>query len=289
MTEIAITKENLFMFKHMIPLPFQQALLEETLVGVGMLNDYADDIPVSILLCRVEYGWMEVVWMYTEPDYRDMGYAHYLLKLRLHMARHGGKLWGAFADLPEGEVRPIMEKMFCHLGFQLEKTEYSVYTISLEECSQVKVFHQQIGLEHVVPLEKADHALQKAVIEEIRKDKRPIPLPEVVDWQRYDQKLSAVYVIDQIPTGMLLVSHDQNTLTIECIWVSNQVAIVSLLSYALQMAEKMYPMDTEIVIPTVTEVSTQLVKKIFPHAEPMGIMQAKLQFPLLEQEVELDG
>lgn len=287
MTEIMLTPQNIALFAHMIPFPFRQGLEEGSLVGVGGMDEYYDNEPVAVLLCRVEHGWMEIVWLCTDSDFRGMGYGSQLLHARLDAAKQGGLLWGAFLDLPEDgdEARLPMERMLSYQGFRMQEVSYPVYSATLAECARIGILRRSSFFGNVIPLGKAEPYLLHDVSAEIRKDNRPVPLPRHARWEDYDPQLSGIYMRGNKPTSLLLVGRAPDTLIIRCAWAKDPAGIAVLLSYALQTAEKICPAETIVEVPTVSGASETLVKKIFPHTEQLKMTQARLPFTMNETEV----
>jgi GNAT superfamily N-acetyltransferase len=278
MVEVPITQENLPFVQHLIPEEFQQELREETLVGVIGVDTDHDNEPAVVLLCRVRYGWMEIVWLCSSEDYRGAHYGEELLEYRLGRAKKGGKLWGAFADLPNDSYRQRVAEIFTRLGFTLEEREEPVYTVSLEACRQSEVLHRSFAASSIVPISQADDYLKKTVVSQIRLDSRPVPLPNPMDWERYDQELSVIAMAQSQPSGLLLVSRDGEDFVLKFAWSQDSRSILAMLSYALSAAEKTASPDAQVLIAAITESAEKLVRAIFPSAQPLETTQAKLSF-----------
>ena len=59
----------------------------------------------------------------------------------------------------------------------------------------------------------------------------------------------------------------------------------ALLGSVVRKAQEFCTDDTEIVVPTVTERSAELARKLFPDAEPLQGMQVRLLFTPAEEEL----
>ena len=55
----------------------------------------------------------------------------------------------------------------------------------------------------------------------------------------------------------------------ECMWAENPKVLPALLGSVGRKAQGFCTDDTQIVVPTVTERSAELARKLFPDAEPL--------------------
>ena len=279
MREILLTSRSLPGFAHLIPIEFQRDLLAGGLAGSGMLDDEGtSEIPMAAILCRESNGWMEIVFLAVDPRYRGTGMAEWLLDMRLRSARLNGTVSGAVADLPDGESRPSIERILSSRGFIFTEVERPVYDVPLEDLKNVELFQRPLPEGAIVPLGQTKQELRAETVRTVRKDPRPVPLPHPVEWDAYDPELSAVYLYQGSPAGLLLASGKEGAVALDLLWANYKLAPPSLLAYAVQRALASLPLETRIVIPTVTEVSERLAEKLLPDARPQKITQARLPF-----------
>ena len=296
MQEILLTADSLPGFAHLIPPYLYREAEQGELIGAGGVDlDGPEDAPMAVLLCRGRHDWMEIVWLAADPAYRGIDAAGWLLDGRLSAARLGRKVWGAFADLPQGEARPAVEHILKRRGFTLTEVEQPVYQTTVGALSGVEALGRPAkDQQALIPLSQADRQLQADVLQAIRQDSRPVPLSQPVDWTAYDTEMSAIYVREGNPCGLCLVSRSEDSLTLELLWAAHKLAAAPLLAHAAQAAARSCPPETRVVIPTVTEVSAQIAERLIPGAAAMKLTQARLPFyqtapSLMELEVETDG
>jgi hypothetical protein len=130
----------------------------------------------------------------------------------------------------------------------------------------------------IVPISQADDYLKKTEVSQIRLDSRLVPLPEPVDWERYDRELSVIAMTQSQPSGLLLVSRDGEDFVLNFAWSRDNRSILAMLSYALSVAEKTASPDAQLLIAAISESAEKLVRAIFSSAQPMKTTQAKLSF-----------
>lgn len=68
-------------------------------------------------------------------------------------------------------------------------------------------------------------------------------------------------------------------------WAENPKVLPALLGSVVRKAQGFCTDDTQIVVPTVTERSAELVRKLLPDATPLQGVQARLLFTPDEEEM----
>ena len=279
MREILLTSQSLPGFAHLLPEEFQRDLLAGELIGSGMLDDTGlDEIPMAAILCREYNGWMEIVWLAVDPDYQGTGTAEWLLDLRLRSARLKGAVCGVIADLPDGEARPAVERILSSRGFTFTEVERPVYDVAMGSLKDVELLQRPLPERTIVPLGRMKQELRAETIRAVQQDYRPTPLPPHMDWDAYDPERSAVYLYEDVPAGLLLISDGEGSVAMDLLWANYRLAPPSLLAYAAQRALTFLPPETRVVLPVITDVSERLVKKLLPDVLPQKITQARLVF-----------
>lgn len=277
MREIIITPETAPGFVHLIPELYMRDIQAQELVGKG-LADEEDGRAAAVLLCRETRGWMEIVWIAVDEDYRGMGLAGWLLHICLQGARQAGELWGAFADLTTEKDRDMMRHILIRNGFAVTEKFRPVYTVPLQAIAGSKLFDKQIEANRVRPLKEADNALRKSIGLLMKEDRRPLPMHLPINWEQYDDTISGICMIQGKPAGVILVSRMEEELELSFLWANHRSAAALLLVYAMKRALDVCPPQTQVSLAAVSDKALNLAEAILPDAQKMRIEQGRLNF-----------
>lgn len=282
MQEYLITEESLFAVSYLIPEVYQKMLRSGELVGTAVLDDWHEGEVIGVVLCKVRNEWMDIVWFCVDENYRREGYAGRMLESCIARAKRSEMLWGAFADIPEGDLGEAVKRIFRHLDFSILPVTQNVYTAALGEIKKNPLFHsggEPKGMKHIVPLQDAEDGLKQKLFQVLQEDERAVPLDSQSEWEWYDGQLSGIYcTAEGKPEALLLIAKNGDHLTVECAWTQNPGAFILLLKQAVSEACRKYPEDMEIHVPTINETSAKLAEKILPNAVPAIGMQARKMF-----------
>ncbi len=278
MQEFLLNEHTLSGVSHLIPAEYCAEIKTGSLYGVGVVDG---EEGVAVFLCREEEELLRILWLYVSPDHRGLGIGPWLLERRLNDARFAGALRGVVADLPSDDPEGLLEGLLMGAGFSVALEESGIYTFSLGSLGNVKplsLLQRKIPEDVIVPLDKAPHNLRRDAILAVKAGTRPAPLPEPMDWEQYDQNLSALYRSHGQIQGILLISRQERSLSIDFAWTSTPNALLPLLSYSAQRAWDTLPSTTEIIVPAVNELSAQLVEQSLD-IRPQQVLRARLSFP----------
>jgi len=282
MEEILLKEHNMAAFSHLIPELLQRELRMQRLVGVG-LWDPEWEAPMAVLLLRATNGWMELVWLAVDQDYRGLALPRYLMRRALARARRARRLWGAIADLPDGEYHGYFRRLLEQMDFDFTEIDSRVYTAPLEEILRNEDLRSLRHGGNVTALRNAAPALLQNLLDAIHTDSRPVPLPAKPDWSAYDGALSGIFLSGGTPRGLLLLERDGKELTMACAWASSVSALPQLLAFSMEQAGAQYPPDTQVVIPAISEASQKLVQRLLPQVRPQTVLQARRLFVNAEE------
>ena len=109
-------------------------------------------------------------------------------------------------------------------------------------------------------------------------DERSVPLTVPVDWSRYDENISVVYMNGIAPEGVLLFERQENDLIFSCAWAVEPKELAGMLVSALAQAEQLLPADTVVLIPVIDRRVGELVEKLVPSATCRMINEWSLGF-----------
>ncbi len=284
-----ITPESLAVLGALIPREYQEEIVTGDLIGIVMEDLGHDHEIVAVVLLRERNGWMEIVWICLTDAYRGMYVVEDVIRYCVETARKNGKAWGVFANLPTGgRLEEVMREAFQFEGFSFVPVDHHCYTTTFGAMRKQPHFERLLQgkpAKNTVFLERADELLRKRLSAAVQNSIEPVPLALPIDFSRYDQRLSCIHRQDATtPDAFLLLARQQDHLTVECMWSENPKVLPALLGSVVRKAQEFCADDTQIVVPTVTERSAELARKLFPDAEPLQGMQARLFFTSDKEE-----
>lgn len=277
-----ITPESLPKFGYLIPEQYQQEIINHRLTGIGIVDPFREDEVVGVMLAQDCHNWMEIVWIHLDELYQGMGFASTLIKYCVHSVQKIEHVWGAFCNLPSGTLGEIMQRDFLEAGFELLPVTHRSYIATIGLIKNAPLFQRlagEKGNERIVTLAETDDSLKRKLSSVLYEATAPIPLPAPLRLERYHQRISCIHLSDSnAPDALVFVTDKGDHLTLECAWTAVPTALVPLLGSAIREAQKLYPDEMEIYVPTVTDVSAKLVEKMIPDAKPIEGLQARLLF-----------
>ena len=106
-----------------------------------------------------------------------------------------------------------------------------------------------------------------------------LPLPVAPTLEKYDANVSFIhYDKNEKPDTLLLVAAYDDRLTLECAWTKNPAAFLGVLQAAIKAAVEKYPADMQVDIPTITEESEKLAKRLLDGTGECKTLQARKLF-----------
>lgn len=278
-----ITPESLAVLGHLIPEEYRQEIVSDRMMGIVIVDMMRDNDIVGVVLFREKNNWMEIVWVCLSEPYRGADSLAELLRFCTEAAHKDGKVWGAFADLPVGgRLEEVLKDSFQDAGFVLVPVEHHCYTATLRTIRESPFFERMVqntASPNIVSLKEAKDSLKNRLVVTVKESTEPVPLPVPLDLSYYNQKLSCIHCVNNVtPDAFLFVSDKKDHLTLECAWAEDPNALLTLIGHIFKEADAVYPEDTNILIPTVTEKSARLAEKMIPGAEQMTGTQARLYF-----------
>lgn len=277
MVRMQLTKDNIEAFSYLIPPTLLVSWEKGELAGSGEADEKTHEA-VSVALFREWHGWMELVWVAVVPERRGQLLASWLIWQCVSEAWIYGKVIGAFVDLPEGESGHFLRRIFDGLGAEFARVNRPVYSITAEELKATKLYRPESDFSGIRALKDADPELLKAAQRAMEEGDVPVPFDASEGWEPYDGELSALCVQKDRVEGVILVSREEHLLILSLLWSVSPVCTPYLLMYAANKACALFPPQTEIVVPTVTEMSKKLVEKLLPKARQQVVEQAKIHF-----------
>lgn len=274
-----ITKETLPALAALIPEKYQRQLLADEAEGLAFLDDWRDNELIGTVVLREQNGWVELAWICLDRLHRGSDYAAQILRYCKKMLGTGGAFSGMFAEFPEESdyLRTLLEEE----GFSFKQITCDCYETTLSALQSEPLF-QPDRLTHTaqgnICLGAMDNGMKQRLQSRLKKISE-LPLPAVPELSKYDNDVSFVhYDQKQQLDAIVFIAAYADHLAIECAWTVNPAAFLSALQSAQKAAAEKYPPDMRVTIPTITETSAKLAKKLIGSKETYQILQASIQF-----------
>lgn len=285
-----ITPESLAVLGALIPEEYQEEIVTGDLIGIVMEDLGHDHEIAAVVLLRERNGWMEIVWICLAEAYRGIHFVEDVIRYCVETARKNEKVWGVFANLPAGgRLEEVMREAFRFEGFSFVSVDHHCYTTTFGAIRKQPHFERLLQgktAKNTVFLENTDELLRKRLAAVVQESVEPVPIVLPIDFSRYDQRLSCIHRQDATtPDAFLFFTWQQDHLTVECMWAENPKVLSALLGSVVRKSQEFCTDDTQIVVPTVTERSSELARKLLPDATPLQGVQARLLFTRDEEEL----
>lgn len=274
-----ITKETLPVLDDLIPEKYQRQLLAEEAEGLVFLDDWWDNKLIGVVILREQNGWVELAWLCLDRLYRGSDYAVQILEYCKKMLGTGRAFSGMFAEF--SEESDYLREIFEDVGFSFKQITYECYETTLSALQSQPLF-QPDRLAHTAQGNICLGAMDKGMTQRLQSSLKKIselPLPAMPELSKYDNDVSFVhYDQKQQLDAIIFIAAYAEHLAIECAWTVNPAAFLSALQSAQKAAAEKYPPDMRVTIPTITETSAKLAKKLIGSKETYQILQASIQF-----------
>ncbi len=283
MENILIEKENLEQYLAMIPSLFREQLISGELLGIVSYDEDAESnagdeseiVPVGVSLCRRRGNWLEIVWAAATNEYEDTDQADQLLQQLLMFAAMGGELLGAYAEcLPE-------EKDFLRLlygaGFTVERTVSNVFELDAGMVETKLLEGARGRIPECIPLGKADKDLRGMILKQLKNSATPVPLPDYLDWNKYDPSLSQLYFSGQA-CGLLLASVHKEHISLDILISQSPIGFPAMLLEFEETLQENMPANIPVSLSVLNEEGENILKKLVPNARRKEVCQAFVRF-----------
>lgn len=268
-----IRKKDLVQYEGIIPPTYMEQLRANKFYA-GMVSDIVGDEKTDLAI-YIAYSfdeWVELVWVgYLKKDILPVVQSKLLRYVtRVEKKRYGNTAKGVFFEMHATEVDDIA--LFKHTmmmsGFETKETLDNVYELKLEQVGEKeqKSLAKFAKMLKCITVSSADEALREKLDAMIQEDSRPVPVGMYVKWDDYLVDDSLICMKDGKPCGLLLLSKKGDSIIIECAYVTDKLALSSMLGWAYFMLRKKYGDSQKLLIPVVLEKTGLIVERLVPDA-----------------------
>ena len=263
--EFEITPGTIRDYERYIPEICLKDMIDGKLYGSAFYD--ADMIPdrlIGVVVYGERYRWRCIEWVTLTENYNIPDYAADMIWYLEEDARREGKLFGTYGLIYPGEEHLLT--WYKMAGFSVEEELSNVFTLTLSEISEdaLKLTKPSENIREFDAVSRDLVNEMEAIVDQVES---PLPVEEDILEDYFVGDLSLLYVDEEGPKGILLVSESDRLLSVDLLFSVNPKVVGVLLGTALLRAKERYAADTKIVIPITSVQSAQLVEKLAPGAK----------------------
>ena len=277
-SDVVMSKEDIENFGALIPGYCVGPLREGSLHGLVIINEDSTDAPVvGIVIYRFVEEFIEVEWVGLTSDYELPDYGADIVIRLLNKARIIGGVRGVRARFREGD---LMAEYFPEYEFSRSKESGGVYRFLLSDVTGLGGAGTGTLDDSCIPLASAEKNVKNGILDVLTAYEDAVPLSRPIDWERYEQNCSFIFMNNSEAQGVILVEKKRMELVLSLLFSNNSMATVTLLKKAFNSAKEKYGEGYEVVCPVVNGVSEGFVKKLVRATRHEEFICAKAVFPV---------
>ena len=268
-----IPKSELDQYEGIIPETYMTQLRLNKFYA-GVLSDVfrTEEVRLAVFVTYFIDGWLELVWIgYCEQDVLPIVKAYIIESIVMsEKKRYKKDIKGVFFEIHEEEVGDVdlfrQALMMC--GFSLRETLGNVYelTLGMVQKKEQAFLAKAAKSMKCIQASSADDGIRQKLGDMVENDSRPVPVGMYINWDEYLLEDSLICIRDGNPCGVLLFSKKEDHLVMDCAYVTDKMALSSMLGWAYFALKKKYGDEQKVVIPIVIEKTGLLVEKLVPDA-----------------------
>lgn len=255
---ILLTEEQRREYEPMIP---QWILhLEKEYVDVDFWGMRSFGSPGGVAVLSEEGKEMKLLYLYLTEEYRHTGRGSAFLQELINHAYERGCQSFVVSYIPG--VYQDFEELLLQYDFHREDEKTASFSCSLQELLMIPQLQGSFKSVKSLPAcsEQSLHSLYRTMME-AGEDYVDLPLRK----QEYLGKCCAVAMEENQPAGLLLVktvSEKEITIPLMVNYSHNVMAVMDMMRFALQQAQKLLPSDTSCHFDVVNESLVLLLEKL---------------------------
>ncbi len=246
-----IAEEDIEMYGDLIPEYCIKPLKNGDIMGLAVINTDSEANPlVGIVLYRYTDEYVEIEWVSQTDAYPLPDHGADMVRLVKNKARINGGYRGIIGRFKKGD---IMEGYFPEYEFRRKTGPGRAFSFRLNDVENLTEKENKDGFDNCVPLCKATENEKHNILSRIEKEDQPVPISAPVNWNSYEQDISALYIDGKQAEGIVLGREAGDALEISLLYSVKPAAAIVLLSYAFNTALKKYGKDQEIICPVLSK------------------------------------
>lgn len=178
-----------------------------------------------------------------------------------------------FVEKSVDELWPNAANILSLAGMENNVVDGNTYELTLSDVTGKDALQKAAERIPCKALSEADEKILKGMYAFIKKDDRPVPLPEVIDWSSYLPDISQIIVKNEKNAGLLLVSEVEDALVIELAYSTNNLILPAMLGHAYRVALEKYGEEKVVLVPVVVNKTAKITEHMAPNAKRDKLLQ----------------
>ena len=269
-----ISKNELPIFRNLLGSDIVQSI--EKNKPVTALGISVEEVAIGAVAGYIDDEIFKITSLFISPDYRRQGYGTSLIKeLRLLL-----KLYSDIKDMELSftithKEHELFIPFFEKIGFMKESNfGRTLYMLSMDKLMQSSLAKESklITSREFLPFSNISEQQLYELSKKAEQHNVPLPVKTLTD-SSILRDISFVHKKDEIIDAFITFNYlFGNKLTLSCVWANTASAIVLplLLQRALKIIMEAYSQEEVILIQTVNDSSTRLLRKLFPECMPIS-------------------
>lgn len=277
-TIMLLNEQETPLLEHMIPKKLMEMAKTEELFFLGVKGP--EEIMMGVAVFREYAHYMELLWVYVEPEFRKMKLATRLLKKMEDTVRNSDYFLGVCADY-ESQEYTALDALLGTSGFDREVQNWPIYEFYLSDTYALDEFYKKnrkkLKVKGLCKIQECADAMKKRFSHTLTYDDEMQLIESPIDWNHYDNELSCVYVENNEIKGILLLESAEEQINIAFAYAKdNPYVFPYMLGESFYGAINKYQgKNPEITVTVFDDNTENLLLKLVPNATPVTMIHAK--------------
>ena len=274
---IVLNSEGLQQFAHLIPDKLKDTASKSDSIVLGALGPEKVTMGVAIFSEHAHY--MELEWIYVEPEFRRIGIGSALLKRMIDSIEDSSYYIGVCADYIH-EDTPGLDYLLEILGFAKEEQDWGIYRFQLKDAFGLEKYvgqKNETRLKGLCSISDCTQVMKKNFSFNLNKEEEAYPIGLPIQWDNYDAELSCAYLEKGEISAVFLLETDENRINISFAFAKDKPYVFPyMLVYSFNKAINKYKgSNPEITVTTLDEAAEKLLLKLIPGVKNIDVTHAQ--------------
>lgn len=239
-----------------------------------------EDLFLGAAVFRENAHYMELLWIYVEPEFRRMGFATALIVRMMSVVETSEYFVGMYADY-ESKNQTELDALLSAMGFERKKQEWPAYSFRLSDMLRlhelVKKNQDIQRMSGLSRISECTDTMKKQYSNKLYQNEEVNLIELPIDWGNYDDDLSCVYSKGREIEGVFLLETDEQRINVAFAYAKNNPYVFSyMLIYSFMKAQEKYKgADSEVTVTVFEDITEKLLKKLVPDVKGMFMTHAQ--------------
>ena len=275
---VPINEADRKQLEHIIPNKLWNIYEETETIILAVKGE--EDLFLGTAVFRENAHYMELLWIYVEPEFRRMGFAAALIECMLSVIETSEYFMGMYTDY-ETEKETELDALLLAMGFEREKQEWPSYSFRLSDMLElhevVKNKKDDRRISELSRISECTDIMKKRYSDKLYHSEEVNLIELPIDWENYDDDLSCVYIKEGEIEGVFLLETDEQHIHVAFAYAKNNPYVFSyMLIYSFMKGIERYKeTDPEVTVTVFEETTEKLLQKLAPGVK--GILMTHAQ------------